>query len=151
MDHDAFIRTYRDINDRACLYEKGILSSQCACCQAKRLYIAEREAVHCGSDEGQQHCEELLKLLRQHSRFTLKSADESGVLPHAKAMRIQIGGLRGLHVALHGNQQIPASIEDIYGLINDVIEQFQSLDKLPFQDIIKEIAAYQGRKRRSRD
>jgi len=150
MDQDAFRKFYRDMNERYCLFEKGLLSGQCSCSQASKFYLAEREAVLCSSDAGQSRCETLLSLLRQHTRFTLKSSNQSTILPHAKAMRIQIGGLQGLYRALNSGEEQPAVVEDIYTLVESAINRFESLDRLPFQEIIKQVAAYKGRRRRSR-
>ena len=79
-----------------------------------------------------------------------RSSDETGTLPHAKAIRLQVGGLRGLHASLHDQQPPASSIKDIHDLINKAAETFNGLDHLPFQEIIKQIAAYKGRSRRSR-
>ena len=150
MDQDAFRKLYRGMNERFCLFEKGVLSGQCSCSQAEKFYLAEREGVHCRSEVGQQQCETLLKLLRQHTRFTLKSADQTSVLPHAKAMRIQIGGLQGLYLALNTGAETPAVVEDVYALVECAVNRFESLERLAFQEIIKQVAAYKGRDRRSR-
>ena len=101
MDQDAFRRTYRELNERFCVYEKSLLSRKCTCCKAKKLYIAEREGAHCTEDEAQEQCLEFLGKLRHHARFTLKSNNLKAVLPHAQAMRLQVGGLRGLYLALY--------------------------------------------------
>jgi len=150
MDQDAYRKFYRDMNERYCLFEKGVLSSQCSCSQAEKFYLAEREGVHCRSEQGQRLCEELLILLRQHARFTLKFANQTSALPHAKAMRIQIGGLQGLCMLLNKEEEIPAVVEDVYLLVERAVNAFESLDQLPFQKIIKQVAAYKGRDRRSR-
>jgi hypothetical protein len=147
MDNEVFRRTYRDINERYCPYEKGILTNNCQCSKAKRFLIAEREGVHCSSDSAQERCLKLLEIMRQQARFALKSTDERAALPHAKAMRVQVGGLRGLHAALSPDEPIPTKIEDIFGLIDEAVARFGELDKLPFQPIIQQIAAYKGRKR----
>ncbi len=148
MDQDAYHSTYRDMNERYCLFEKGILAGQCSCSRAERFYLAEREGVHCDSDQAQCQCDEWLKLVRQHARFALKSQNDTGILPHAKAMRVQVGGLQGLHLATHPGQPLPTVIADIHGLISEAVEQFQTLGEVPFQEVIKQIASYQGRKRR---
>lgn len=145
MDQDAFLRTYREINDRICGYEKSILSRKCTCTQAKKLNIAEREGVHCTSDTGQEQCLEFLEKLRHHARFALKTNDVRGVLPHGKAMRLQVGGLRGLYSALHENDPIPDTIEDVFSLISQAQDAFDGLDKLPYQTLIQQVAAYKGR------
>jgi hypothetical protein len=147
MDNEVFRRTYRSINERFCPYEKSILTDNCKCRRAKRFCIAEREGVNCGSDEAQGRCLELLELLRRQARFALKATHEGAALPHAKAMRIQVGGLRGLHAVLAPDDPVPAKIEDINGLVEAACERFGRLGNLPFQPIIQQIAAYKGRRR----
>jgi hypothetical protein len=146
MDQDAFRRTYREINERACVYEKSLLSRHCNCSQSKKVCIAEREGMHCASDEAQIQCHELMEALRKQARFALKSNDDKGALPHGKAMRLQVGGLRGLYLALHPEQQEPPEqIEDVHALINQAREAFGGLDNLPYQKLIQQVAAYRGR------
>jgi hypothetical protein len=147
MDQDAFRRTYREMNERLCAYEKSLLSRHCDCSQAKKLCIAEREGVHCLSDEAQEQCIELLEKLRHQARFALKSNNKQEVLPHAKAMRLQVGGLRGLFSALYPEQPTPDNIDDIYELIKHAIETYGGLEFLPFQTLIQQVSAYQGRQR----
>ncbi len=147
MDNEVFRRTYRSINERFCPYEKCILTNNCNCSRAKRFCIAEREGVNCGSDEAQAMCLELLELLRQQARFALKATDERASLPHAKAMRVQVGGLRGLHAVVAPGEPIPAKIDDIYAIVETAREQFGRLRDLPYQPIIQQIAAYKGRRR----
>jgi len=149
MDNEIFRKTYREVNERFCPYEKSILTNQARCSRAERFCIAEREGVHCKSDAAQQQCLELLELLRQQSRFALKSSDNRAALPHAKAMRVQVGGLRGIYRFLHPDEPVPEPIPDVFGVIQAAREQAQGLERLPFQEIIKAVAAYQGRPRSS--
>jgi hypothetical protein len=147
MDQDTFRRTYREMNERICAYEKCILSRHCGCSQSKKLCIAEREGIHCLSDEALQQCHELLETLRQQARFALKSNDKRGALPHGKAMRLQVGGLRGLFSALHPKHPIPEPIDDVFALIKQATKTYGSLDNLPYQTLIQQVSAYKGRQR----
>ncbi|MBW9256942.1 MAG: hypothetical protein K1566_00410 [Candidatus Thiodiazotropha sp. (ex. Lucinisca nassula)] len=147
MDQDAFRRTYREMNERFCAYEKSLLSRHCDCSQAKKICIAEREGVHCISDDANAQCLELLKNLRHQARFALKSNNDNEVLPHGKAMRLQVGGLRGLFSVLYPDQKTPEVIEDVFQLISRAKAEFNSLDNLPFQTLIQHVSAYQGRRR----
>lgn len=149
MDSDAFRSTYRAINQRFCPYEKAILTNHCACSQARKFCIAEREGVQCASDLAQTTCLELLERLRQQARFALKSIDTSSALPHAKAMRIQIGGLRGIQAALTPEEPAPMFIADIRATIEAAVARFGTLERLPFNVIMQQIAAYRGRQRLS--
>ena len=149
MDQDAFRKTYREINERACVFEKSLLSGMCRCSQSERFCLAEREGVHCKSDEAQQLCRDLIDLLRTQSRFALKSNQQQALLSHNSTMRIQVGGLRGLYVLLNPDTSPPPAIGDIHGMITQAIETYQSLDQIPLQPIIQQIAAYKGRRDRS--
>ena len=147
MDNEYFRKTYRAINERYCPYEKSILTNHCRCAQAERFCIAEREGVRCRTGAAQAQCVSLLETLRQRSRFALRSTDDRSALPHAKAMRVQVGGLRGLCAALRPDEPVPAVIEDIHGVLQAAVDRFGDFDDWPFQLIIQQIASYKGRKR----
>lgn len=150
MDQDQFRRTYRQVNERFCAYEKSVLTNECDCAQAERFCIAEREGVHCKSDEAQGRCLELLELLRTQARFALKATDEKTIMPHGKAMKVQVGGLRGIKLALEPDQPAPTTIDDVDATLLAAIKRFGSLDELPLQTVIQQIAAYQVKKRSRR-
>jgi len=152
MDNEAFRRTYHPINERFCPFEKSILTNNhCSCRRARRFCIAEREGINCNSDAAQARCLELLELFRSQARFALKTRDEQTALPHAKAMRVQVGGLRGLHALVSPDMPVPGTIEDIDGIIEAALDRYPTtLATLPYQPIIRQIAAYQGRKRSRR-
>lgn len=148
MDSDAFRQTYRDINERYCVYEKAILSNQCGCSEARKFCIAEREGVSCGADEAQATCIALLDALRQQARFALKTNDPRRALPHNKAMRLQVGGLRGIAVAVEPDVPAPGLIADIRELLLAALARFGAIEHLPYPLIMQQIAAYKGRPRR---
>ena len=150
MDEDAYRQLYREVNDRQCLYEKAILSTHCRCSLMRKINLAEREAAHCEDDAGQQRCQAFLDALRHAARFALRTTDEKSSLPHARAMRLQVGGLRGLHLALHPDRPVPSPIPDIHGLIGEGLERWGSLEAFPWQQILREVAAWEGRKPKRR-
>lgn len=150
MDQDAFHKTYREINDRVCIFEKAILSRNCDCPHATKLLIAEREAMHCNLAAGHELCSEFIDHLLPHTRFSLRINDYDAALPHGKAMKLQVGGLRGLYMALHQETKAPEQIKNAYELIRQAKAQFDDLGQLPFQLLIQQVAAYQGRQRAPR-
>ena len=153
MDQDAFRQTYHEVNERFCAFEKAILTQQCQCSEAQIFCIAEREGVHCNSDAGQQQCLQLLEILRTRARFALRatSGERTNLLPHGKAIRIQVGGLRGLYTALNPGQPVPPRIENVIDLVNRSIKHFGSLDQIPFSLVMQQISAYQSRIRSRRN
>ncbi len=147
MTNDSIPSPSRDLDERPCAYEPSILTNNAACSEARKYCIAEREGVHCASERARSDCIALLEILRRQARFALHVADEHAALPHAKAMRVQIGGLRGVQAALAPDEPIPRRISDIRRTVKAALAQFGDLSRLPFQEIVKEIAAYQGRRR----
>lgn len=141
-----FRETYSEVNERACPFEKGVLTNGCDCRRAQRFCIAEREGVRCNDDAAQGRCVELLRLLRAQARFALKTTDQASALPHAKAMRVQIGGLRGLHAVVWPGEPVPAVIADVDAVIEAAVERFGGLDAVPPQGVIQQINAYRGRR-----
>lgn len=152
MDQDAFRETYRDVNERACVFERAVLTNQCDCTRAERFCIAEREGVACNSADGNRRCTALLDMLRQQARFALKAAADEGhdALPYGKAMRVQVGGLRGLHAIMTPDAPVPAAVPDVGGLLARAEQRFGTFEALPFGDIMPHIAAYKGRTRTRR-
>jgi len=154
VDQDAFRQTYRDVNERACLFEKSVLINQCQCCHAERFCIAEREGVHCRSDEGQARCARVLELLREHARFALRTNEDKAILPHGKAMRIQVGGMRGIRALLEPDAADPDAVPDVNAILQQAVARYNGLESIPFSQVMPRIAAYRGKtraRRRKRD
>ncbi len=149
MDQDVFRKTYREVNEVFCAFEKSILTNECLCSQAERFCIAEREGVHCRSEERQARCLHWLELLRQQARFALRADEERRLLPHGKAIRLQVGGMRGLVKVLPGYDGM-ARIEDVDGILAKAEAEYGSLESAPFSRIMRDVAAYQVRKRARR-
>lgn len=150
MDQDAFRETYREVNERFCAFEKSILTNACGCSQAERFCIAEREGVHCRSDEARQRCLRVLELLRDQARFALRTRQEKAGLPHGKAMRIQVGGMRGIRALIEPGAEDPDAIPDVAALLSRAETQFGGLEALPYSRIMPHVSAYRGRPRRAR-
>ncbi|PLX61194.1 hypothetical protein [Sedimenticola selenatireducens] len=146
MDQDAYRKTYEQINERACLFEKCLFAGHAGCSQSEKFNLAEREGIHCKSDSAQSQCADLLNLLRHHSRFVLKASHESSVLNHAQALRIQVGGLRGLDQVMEKHQEAIRFVPDIHTLVSNARQHYGTLDSLPFDRIIQQVAAFKGRR-----
>lgn len=162
MDQDVFRQTYREVNEQACVFEKAVLTNQCNCRQAERFCIAEREGVRCGSAAGQTRCLKWLEHVRQQVRFALRTQDQEVLRAHGKAIRIQVGGIRGLADLLDEAGLAHAGTADIDGLL-DLAERHSGrhaggrpgaggsgFAALAFGPIIRAIQAYQGRVRSRR-
>lgn len=129
-----------------CPFEKTILSAQCACEMATRYSIAEQMGVDCRGDIARNNCLTLLGLMRERARFALKLTETAGHLPFGKEMKVMMGGLIGLQQQITPGQNIE-HVSDIHTLIQQAQAAYGSLQDLPYQEIVKSIAAFHGKRR----
>lgn len=151
MDEDQYRSTYRDVITRQCVYEKAINSRQTSCQQANKIRLADREAIACRSQDACDLCTSFLETLRSKSLFALKLQNHNGPLPHAKEIKVQMGSIIGL--AIDNNVEIIKStkIEDIYALLTNSLSKYNTLENLPYENLMRSIVNYEGRpKRKSR-
>lgn len=129
-----------------CPFEKAILSVRCGCEMATRYSIAEQMGVECLSDIACNNCTMLLGIMREKARFALKLTDTSGHLAFGKEMKIILGGLIGLQRLMTADQEA-TGVPDIHALVRQAQATYGSLELLPYQEIVKSIAAFQGKRR----
>ena len=148
MDETEYRQTYHEVNERRCVFEKAINARRCTCDLSQRFNLADREGVSCTSETGAIRCRQLLDLLRDNARFALQMTNVPGPLPHAKEVKVQIGGMLGLQKLLRPEMINDDLVHDINGLAEVAIQRFNSLDNLPYSEIVKSVVSFEGRLRR---
>lgn len=148
MDETEYRQTYHEVNERRCVFEKAINARRSTCDLSQRFNLADREGVSCTSETGAIRCRQLLDLLRDNARFALQMTNVPGPLPHAKEVKVQIGGMLGLQKLLRPELINDEIAHDINGLAEAAIQQFNSLDNLPYSEIVKSVVSFEGRLRR---
>lgn len=146
MEESEFRKTYQELRELPCAFEKAVLNRWCACSRLERFNLGEREGVTCGAWTAQQNCATLLGLLRQHARFALHARTLPGPLPHAREVKLQAGGLRGLQGLLTpaGETQ---EVRDVYALVGALQAHYGTLEQIPFDTVIRSIATFEVRRR----
>ncbi len=146
VEEDQYRTTYNAVNQRRCVFEKAVLTRRCHCSCSARFYLADREGISCNAEQANARCKQLLQLMRENARFALKLTDSGDKLPHAKEIKVQNGGLLGLQGILQ--PEAPRdSVVDIAALMVRGIEAFGSIRQFPYQEIIKSITRFEGRRR----
>ena len=148
MDETEYRQTYHEVNERRCVFEKAINARRCLCGLSQRFNLADREGVSCTSETSCIRCTQLLESLRNNARFALQMTNVPGPLPHAKEVKVQIGGMLGLQKLLHPEIINDDLVHNINGLTEAAIQQFNSLDNLPYSEIVKSVVSFEGRLRR---
>lgn len=147
MDEDEYRKTYQQINETRCVFEKALCSLRCACSKSRPFRLADRTCYGCHSITDQAQCTALLNHLRNQTRFVFKLNEIDGPLPHNKEIRVQNGGLSGLQKLL-GIEQ--AEVGDVQAVINKAVNEYGEIDKLPFNILMQSVMAYKTRPKRQR-
>jgi hypothetical protein len=142
-NEDAYRDARKSVNPTPCAFEKGVLARCIACSKAEKHLLAERETVNCGDAAAQARCMELKTLLRSHSAFALKIPHIGLQLPHAKELKIQCGGLKGLQTAISGTE----NVEDALALIESALSTYGALDDFPYSEIVQGVVHFEARRR----
>lgn len=147
VEEAEYRSTYNALNQRRCNFEKAVLTHRCACLYSNRFYLADREGISCDSADVGECCGHFLRILRSKARFALGISIIDQPLPHAKEIRVQNGGLLGLQRVLHSESGCTEKIGDIAGLIKLAEQNYGSMERLPYQEIVKTIVRFEGRRR----
>lgn len=145
LNEGAYKATYDEKVRLSCPFEKAILSRCAECDLARKLNIAEREAVACEAVVARENCLMLHGLLHQNAVFALRLTHPDAPLPHAKEIRVQCGGLLGIQRLF---EQEAVTVANIHALTGEIQRRFGTLQEMPYQEVVKVIAAYEGRRRR---
>jgi len=134
-----------DSNPR-CPFEKAILSAQCDCEMATRFSIAEQMGVGCRSGLACNNCTTLLAFMRENARFALKLTNTAGTLAFGKELKVMIGGLIGLQ-QLMSQDDGAERVRNVHALVQQAQTAYGSLETIPYQEVVKSIAAFQIKRR----
>lgn len=126
-----------------CVFAKALLARVTTCERAARRSVGEREIVECSSVVARINCATLAALMHERARFALHLPGPGQPMIHAQALRLHCGGLVGLQRALGD------APPDVHAMVGAAHERYGSLMQLPWEAIVRDIAAWQPRRRRA--
>ncbi len=147
MDENEYRQIYHNVNQRKCVFEKAIVARRCTCSKAQRFHLADREGVSCLDAGGNHTCSRLLEILHHKTGFALHLTRPTSRLPHAKEIKVQIGGMLGIQKLLYPEKAQPQAVEDIFRLTQEALHRFGRLEALPYEEIVRSIVNFKGRER----
>ena len=138
---------YRDARESAtafkCPFERALLARCSECSLARRLLLAEREAISCTDEAARANCNAFCVALHEAARFALR-VEAGEAWPFGKEIRAQCGGVLGLKAVLGDGDEST----DIHGLVADGIGRFGGIEQLPYSQIMRGVVHYEPRRRR---
>ena len=114
------------------------------CTRARKLNLAEREAIACGDTAVREHCLTFYRALHDNAQFALK-INSDAPWPFGKEIRAQCGGVRGLAAAL---DCVSDETADIAAVVLLARERLGDSDAFPYSEIMRAVVHYEPRKRR---
>ena len=130
------------MHEQRCPFERVILSTEFSCTESHKYFYAQKEGIACTTPPARINCQLLVDHLKQNCKFALRQATTTGgsKLTHGQEMKIKSGGLHGLQSVLNHEA-------DIHSLLTSAIEQYDTLDALPWDKILPSVQAYNVRKK----
>jgi hypothetical protein len=147
LEEGEYRSTYHNVNRQRCVFEKSVLSRRAGCSYAHRFCLADREGVSCQDKSAQALCKNVLDKLRENALFALQIKRLDGPLPHAKEMKVQLGGLAGMQQALKLRHDSDETIKNIHHVISSIIREYGEIEALPYIEIARAVSAFKSRKR----
>ena len=143
-NEDAYKLARRAYIEYSCPFERALLSRCVNCRRARKLNLAEREAIACGDPAVREHCIDFYNALHDNAQFALK-INPDAPWPFGKEIRAQCGGVRGLAVALdaEGDENTDTA-ETVLRALNEL----GSCAQFPYSQIMRAVVHYEPRKRR---
>lgn len=127
--------------NRPCPFERALLSRCVTCMHARKLLLAEREAITCGHETASQSCKTLYESLHHNARFALHM-DPEQPWPFGKEIRAQCGGVLGLRDTLGADHA------DVAMLLAEGVQRYGDIERFPYSEIMRAVAHYEPRKKR---
>ena len=143
-NEDAYKLARRAYIEFSCPFERALLSRCVNCQRARKLNLAEREAIACGDPAVREHCIRFHNALHDNAQFALK-INPDAPWPFGKEIRAQCGGVRGLATALGGaGDENTDTAETVLQALNEL----GSCEQFPYSQIMRAVVHYEPRKRR---
>ncbi len=127
--------------NRPCPFERALLSRCVSCMHARKLLLAEREAITCGHEVSNQSCQTFHQALHVNARFALHM-DANQAWPFGKEIRAQCGGVLGLSAALGVDHA------DVASLVAEGAQHYGGIELFPYSEIMRGVVHYEPRKKR---
>ncbi len=145
-NEDAYRQARETAIDLPCPFERALLSRCVVCFKARKLLLAEREAITCSERVANNRCKAFHDALHHNARFALHM-DPNQPWPFGKEIRAQCGGVLGLKDVLAQGGEVEA---DVATLVTQGIEKFSAVEKFPYSEIMRAVVHYEPRKRRDK-
>lgn len=133
-----------------CPFERALLARCASCGKARRLLLAEREAITCTEERANADCRDFHRALHDNARFALHMVPRQP-WPFGKEIRAQCGGIQGLAQSLDAAAGEASGLNhdpDIASLVATGLQRHGDIEHFPYSLIMRAVVHFEPRKRR---
>ncbi|WP_372521580.1 hypothetical protein [Sulfuricaulis sp.] len=131
-----------------CAFSNTLVTGQFGCEKAEQVTRRGGPDVVCSSDQAHQECEKLFQRMKQAALPAFGVEDDLLSMPHSVLVKIQFGGLLGLHRLQGNGTDESAVVKNIHGLVGQAIGKHGGLDAIPCQAFVEDMTSYKLKRRR---
>jgi hypothetical protein len=130
-----------------CAFSATLMGTDYRCEYAHEVTRRGGPDIACQSEADAQRCENLFCALKAMALPALGHEDDLTATPHSVYVKIQFGGLLGLHRAGGGRDE---TVDNIVALVDQAEQRYPDFTGLPTGDLLDAIASHKTRGRRGR-
>lgn len=131
-----------------CAFSHTLVGNSFGCSRA--CTVTRRDGPHtvCTEAPAAARCAALFEAFKEAALPVFDVPDDLEQMPHSVPVKIQFGGLLGLHQAL--NPGDGGRIADIHTLVEAALNRYGDIDAIPCADFTQAMTAYQVKRRGGR-
>ena len=136
------------MKDLICPFSATLARDDFSCRQSSKIIRRGGTEIACTLETAHQRCSCLFQSLKDIALPAFEVEDDLLQVPHGVLKRIQFGGLLGLQRISNDPVSGKPGIQDIDTLVTSLIENYKTLDAIPFETLLEDITAYKLPRRR---
>lgn len=136
------------MDSHKCPFSHTLVGDSFGCSRAST--VTKRDGPHTVCTEGAAaaRCAALFEAFKEAALPIFDVPDDLEQMPHSVPVKIQFGGLLGLHQALNPGDS--GVITDIHALVDAALRQYGDTDGIPCADFTRNMLHYQIKRRGGR-
>ena len=135
------------MTDSKCVFGPTLISGRNACQFAIQVVRRGGLEIDCHGDSAADRCKKIFDNFKAVALPEFGYEDNLLSLPHGIMLKIQYGGLLGLQDSLQNSVESD-SINDIAGLIDQALNNYNDLHLIPYAQFVPRMQQYKVRRRR---
>ncbi len=135
------------MSDYKCSFAVTLIKEDFSCEKAQMVTRRAGPDISCTSENASYQCERLLSGFKKVGLPAFGAEDDLLKTPHSVFNKIQFGGLLGLSADISSTAGIER-IENIYQLIKQALQRYNSVDNIPFEKCVEAMTEYKIKRKR---